>query len=185
MKHTTPSAVFALAVVVASCSAAPEPLNWQSLPDGSSVAFSDAKAALGPAEVVRCWPTSGAFDCLTLDGRSLWRDVFRFRAKSLPVAWSDEQRVGYGCSVGSSLDGYQEHIYGPQGPLTDHVATSFTGDFEPGWRKDYVEQYAAKNGLQATADWFDCRALTLVLNKGSNATLGTTDVSADLLDGRS
>lgn len=177
--------MFILVVALGSgCSNAPEPLPWETLPDGSKIEYSSSKGPLGAAEVIRCWPQGGAFDCVALDGRSFRRDVVRFKASSLPGSWRDFDQIGYRCWIGSAIGGYQEQVHGPHGRLATHAAIGSTADSQPGWSKSKMDAYAAKNGLKPTAEWFDCRSLTLVLDKGSNATLAAADVSLDLLDGK-
>jgi hypothetical protein len=80
--------------------------------------------------------------------------------------------------------GYQEHISGRRGRLTEHVATSFSRDYEPSWTAAFVSGYARANGVELKSQWFDCRNLTWLLDNGSNASIATSKVDAAMLDGR-
>lgn len=159
------------------------PLKWETLKDGSQLAIGNTEPnAREASALIRCWKVETAYDCVAIQGDE-WKDVRRSAPKTLPAAiWSKKEPIGYDCTIGKVGDGYQEHITGKAGRLTQHVAVSL-GSLESSWSRDYVERYLKANAIEPETRWYDCGALTAAIQAGSNATIGSTSVSRELLDG--
>lgn len=179
-----------LCFAVAACSGATtnpiEPgLSWETLKDGSSIAVGPTdKNATEAASLIRCWKTAAAFDCVAIQGGE-WKDVRRTRPAALPTKiWGAPVPIGYDCSIGHRASGYQEHISGKNGQLTDHIVSSLMGPMEASWSQSFVNRYLDGNSIKPETVWYDCRALAQVIQEGSNGTLGSSGVTRELLDGK-
>jgi hypothetical protein len=159
------------------------PLKWETLKDGSQLAIGDTDPSAREASaLIRCWKAGTAYDCVAIQGNE-WKDVRRTSPKTLPTAiWGKKEPIGYDCTIGGVGDGYQEHITGKAGRLTQHVAVSL-GSLESSWSRDYVDRYLKANAIEPETLWYDCGELTVAIQAGSNATIGSTSVSRELLDG--
>lgn len=160
-------------------------LTWETLKDGSKLAVGPTdKNATEASSLIRCWKTSAAFDCVAIQGDE-WKDVRRTRPADLPAKiWGGAVPIGYDCSIGRRGSGYQEHISGQHGQLTDHIVSSLSGSMEASWSQSFVSRYFDANSIKPETVWYDCRALTQVIQEGSNGTLGSSGVTRDLLDGK-
>lgn len=161
------------------------PLPWSALPDGSQMAVGPLlpEGAAGSQPVVRCWPQSSGFQCLAVHGEQ-FRAVRRFMSPKLPTKlWDEASPAGYECEVSNYLGvGYTETIHNAAGQLQEHTSSNGFSRIEGSWTKKYVEDYWKANGIIPTTLWMNCLALTRVLAPNSNATIGTTDVTLELLD---
>lgn len=160
-------------------------LTWETLKDGSKLAVGPTdKNAIEAASLIRCWNAGGAFDCVAIQGDE-WRDVRRTRPAALPTKiWGGAVPIGYDCSIGHVGSGYQEHVTGKHGRLTEHVSSGLFGPMEPSWSGTFVTRYFEANMITPETHWFDCRALAKVVQQGSTGTLGSSSVTRDLLDGK-
>lgn len=181
-----------LTVALAGCSGKGEvqvpvepALKWEALADGSKFAVGPTDpAGSGALTLIRCWAAEPAYDCIAISGED-WRDVRRTIPTQMPTTiWAAQRPPGYDCSIGSVGFGYQEHISNKLGQLTEHVESGLLGRPGPGWTKDYVDRYVAANQITPEAVWFDCRAMTVAVQAGSNATIASTSVSRAMLDGK-
>lgn len=160
------------------------PLAWEKLADGSQVALGDTDPSAEEASsLLRCWTERKGYDCVAIRGGE-WKDVRRTRPASLPATiWAEKTPPGYDCSIGSVGSGYQEHINAKTGKLTEHVVSGLFGPLERSWTKDYVARYLAANGIEPETLWYDCRAVTQAVQKGSNATIASSSITRALLNG--
>ncbi|EZP72355.1 hypothetical protein BV96_01788 [Sphingomonas paucimobilis] len=182
-------AIIISAVLLSACNqneVGKEPaLAWEVMKDGSQVAIgSTDKDSSDANQIVRCWKTGSAFDCLSVSGDD-WRSVRRIKAASLPHKVEPEGNPpGYDCDVGSVSSGFQEHIFGPHGRLTQNVIANLLGPMDRGWSKSYVERYFEANSVKPETVWFDCRNAARVIQNGSNAAIASTSLTLAMLDGK-
>ena len=176
------------ALVLVGCDGTKAPvepdLSWAKLKDGSQVAVGPTDENTNEAkQLVRCWKSGAGFDCVSIEGDE-WRTVRRSKSSALPAMIVPAGHPeGYDCDVGGTGNGYQEHIFGKHGKLTEHVAASLVGPVEASWSKDYVGRYFEANDIKPKTVWFNCHNVAKVIQAGSNAALASTSMPLALIDG--
>lgn len=183
--------IVGLAVIGAGCSdvrganrGVEPPLMWTALSDGSQMAVGPLNPdGAGAESVVRCWPQTSGFECLAISGETL-RDVRRYRSAALPkMLWAETTPAGYECQVTDYMGfGYKERVFNASGQLKEHISSNGMGNIEGSWTREYVHNYFEANGIQPETLWFNCLALARIVAPNSNAAIGTTDVTRELLD---
>lgn len=162
---------------------APSPLEWRSAPDGSHF-----YQATDNSWAVRCWKITSGFDCIQVTAyksnskQHYTYNILRNDLKSLPTNLFNINPNGYYlCSFfGDSM--YESLGKGNSTLKTNTVSNSYIGQYDASWSPNYVKDWANKNGLFMYSKYFNCEMIGKVLDRGSLASLGTTDIDIHVLD---
>lgn len=158
-----------------------QPLAWRDAP-GESKFFTEDDYA------VRCWSVEKRYDCLhleVLDRKGVVGlgtidfSAVRKSYDELPTSFFTPDGQPYSC--GQLFGQAEERVESSNGDtlVKNEIFTS-EGEFNF-WPRSFVEDFFKDNGIDPSDAYFDCGALTQILERGSLATLGTTLIDYSLL----
>lgn len=183
-----------LVVALIAASAACKPRNvvedpwtrgpWSTLPDGSSLREEVMnKDGVSYRDLTRCWPQGVGFSCIRASHVvTAMGDMTRLHRAEMADLEADSVTSQYSCTMGSATGpaALSEELSRGGERLTSNDISPEYGNAR--WSRSFVVNFLRDNGLPSARAHFDCETVADAIKGGSLASLGTTLVTAEVLE---